>query len=124
MLNGSQTIIEQILLSADLMGNSFSGSSSINNEQLDAWTNQACGLICILNFIFIIIIIISNYCTRSLLQNLIGYLRVSCQYATQSSPNLNQDDVTAQFKLRAMYAAKDYICSNNEINLKGYYILI
>ena len=61
---------------------------------MDTWANQACGQ----------------------MQNIVGYLKSACQYTT---PNENPgQEVTALLKLRAMASVKDYLCQNDEVNLK------
>ncbi|KAK4004733.1 hypothetical protein OUZ56_006458 [Daphnia magna] len=103
MQNDAQVIIERILITADTMGNSFSSSSFTggSNQQLDTWAAQACGQ----------------------MQNIVGYLKSACQFSISASSisstsSTSQTELVAQKKLGAMNAAKEYLCSNNQVNLK------
>ena len=58
------------------------------------------------------------------MQNIIGYLKSACQFSTSGSSlssvgATSLTEMVAQKKLSALNAVKDYLCSNNQVNLKG-----
>jgi hypothetical protein len=58
------------------------------------------------------------------MQNIVGYLKSACQFSLSASSisstgSTSSTELAAQKKLGAMNAAKDYLCSNNQVNLKG-----
>lgn len=58
------------------------------------------------------------------MQNIVGYLKSACQFSISASSisstsSTSQTELVAQKKLGAMNAAKEYLCSNNQVNLKG-----
>lgn len=93
--NRDQIIIEQLLVSTDSKINSFPSSASIDgsNPELEAWANQAC----------------------LQMQNLIDYLYAVCR---TSSGTTYPKEMAALLKLRALAAAKNYLCNNNRVNLR------
>jgi hypothetical protein len=58
------------------------------------------------------------------MQNIVGYLKSACQFSISgssisSTSSTSTTELVAQKKLGAMNAAKEYLCSNNQVNLKG-----
>lgn len=55
------------------------------------------------------------------MQNVVGYLKSACQYGPTSSGSggASPTEMVAQKKLAALSAVKDYLCNNNQVNLKG-----
>lgn len=58
--------------------------------------------------------------------NIVGYLKSACQYGGGGSSsgmgnnnfNMQQDSI-AQRKVSALMSIRDYLCNNNQVNLKG-----
>ena len=140
MLQGdsaSQVIIERMLIQSDSMGNSFSSSSFVggSNQQLDTWASQACGYVSDDPRVYAddprvglySSHVSFSFCDCRQMTNIVGYLKSACQYgggggsSSGSSYNNfnNQQEIMAQRKVSALMSVRDYLCNNNQVNLKG-----